>query len=76
MWICSLGSVLWYRLVETGNDDLPSCSHWSQPRRIVFGLDIAMLCVAVHGLKLFTTLHCKSYFNVIITARTTDDARI
>ena len=73
MWICSLGSVLCYRLVETGNGDLPSCS---RPWRIGFVVDIAMLCVAVHGLKLFTTLHCKNYFNVIITARTKDNARI
>ena len=43
--------------------------------RIGFDLDIAMLCVAVHGLKLFTTLHCKNYFNVITTARTKGDAR-
>ena len=41
-----------------------------------FDLDIAMLCVAVHGSKLFTTLHCRNYFNVIITVRTKDDTRI
>ena len=46
MWICSLGGVLWYKLVETGNDDIPSCS---QPERIWFDVDIAMLCVAIHG---------------------------
>ena len=65
MWICSLGSVLWHRLVETGNDDVSGCF---QPGRIGFDLkDIAMLFVAVHGLKVFTTLQCKNYFNIIIT---------
>ena len=62
MWICSLGSVLWQRLVETGmsNDDLPSCFQNSG-----FDLDITMLFVAVSGLKLFTRLNCNNYFNVI-----------
>ena len=33
-----------------------------------------MLFVAMRGLKLFTTLHCKNYFNVIIAAKTKDVA--
>ena len=69
MWICSLDSVLWHRLVETGNDDLPAALSLEK-----LGL-ISMLFVAKHGLKLFATLHCKNYFNVIIAAKTKDDAR-
>ena len=29
MWISSLGSVLWHRLVETGNDELPIVAAFS-----------------------------------------------
>ena len=66
MWICSLARVLWHRLVEIGNDDLSSCF---QPWRIGLDLDVAMLSVSIHGLKLFT-------IHVIITVKTKDDARI
>ena len=58
MWISSLGSVLWHRLVETGNDDPPTVAV-SSLEELGLILDIAMLFVAAHGLKLYTTLHCK-----------------
>ena len=69
MWISSLGSVQWHRLAGTGDDDPPAVAACSL-KELGLILDIAMLFVDAHGLKLYTAKHN------VISVKIKDDAKI